>query len=173
MRSNNPQSDSPKRSIFSIGLVFSALILGILFYTGYLQKGFNKAKNLLDIDNNNSQVTYYQWTDASGTMIISRNKPANNMAFISFQGSEDLVKNENNVDSDLIAKSKNIQPSLSKTSSERKSNKSKGNLTGSSIGPFKAMQKAKNCTNLSMQMGAAKGDKKKKQELAARHAKEC
>jgi len=121
-------------------------------------------------DSQNQPVTYYQWTDERGEMIVSRNKPTSTDDYISFQSSENLIQSENNIDQDLIARSKNIQPNTPQQDQQKKSS-GKGSI--SSVYPFNAMNKVRNCTNLSTQIADARNRGKDTSELKKRHAKEC
>jgi len=139
------------------------LVIGIIFALVYF-------KTDLLTGASNQQVTYYQWTDPRGEMVVSRNKPTSTDDYITFQASEDLMQNENNVDQDLIDRSNNSQTSSSQNTQKKNST---GEGTISNAYPFKAMNKAKNCTNLSGQIADARNRGKDTTELKKQHAKEC
>lgn len=147
------------------------LVIAIVFVVLYLKTDLIDRAYSYISGSQNQQVTYYQWTDAGGEMVISRNKPTTTDEYISFQASEDLMKNEHNVDQDLIDKSKNIRSTS--TQQDKKNEKSSGNGSISNAYPFKAMNKARNCTNLSSQIADARNRGKDTSKLKEQHAKEC
>jgi len=142
------------------------LVIGIIFAVVYFKTDL---VNQFFGGYQNQQVTYYQWTDERGEMVVSRNKPTTTNDYITFQSSEDLMKNENIVDQDLIDRSNNSQTSTS----QQNSKKEKSENTVSKMYPFGAMDKAKNCVNLSSQLADAKNRGQDTTELKKQYAKEC
>jgi hypothetical protein len=122
------------------------------------------------------KVTYYQWANKNGEMVISRAKPTNETAYITFEGSKNLISNQNNVDQDLISRgnaykttqSKKAQPIIN-PNKKRPTNKA----IGSSIGPFNAITKTKHCLALSNKIAEANRDAKEISELKRQYSAEC
>jgi len=146
------------------------LVVAIIAVVLYLKTDlFDQAINYFS-GSQNQQVTYYQWTDERGEMIVSRNKPTTTDDYISFQSSKDLMKDENIVDQNLINKNHNQQSNSSQQNQQKKTN---GKGAVSSMYPFNSMSKAKNCVNLSSQIADAKNRGQDTSELKKKHAKEC
>ncbi|MCW8877176.1 MAG: DUF4124 domain-containing protein [Kangiellaceae bacterium] len=145
--------------------------------TDYLHKAYNKLTAVLGLNSKASQVTYYQWTDSQGRPVISQTPPKGNQDYIAFEASSDLMKNENIVDEELLQQSAQATASVL-SGNQATTNKSKGAKDGSSItvGPFAAIGKAKNCTNLASQVAAANRESpssEKTKSLKNQYNKEC
>ncbi len=152
-------------------LIIVVVILGGLYATtDYLQKGYQFAMN--QISGSAQQVTYYQWTDANGEMVISRTKPTNTDNYISFKAAEDLIKSENNVDQALIEKGYAAQQGLNQQAQQKSGGQTKSN--GSVlVGPINSYHKAKHCTDLTTQIQNEKRKGGNAKGLVERHKKEC
>ncbi|MEE4245233.1 MAG: hypothetical protein V2I33_07465 [Kangiellaceae bacterium] len=96
------------------------------------------------------KVTYYQWTDEQGEMIISRNKP-NNAAieYISFIATEELESYEYNIDSELLAIAEEYHNSLNK---DGKSSYNLDDALSSSTYGSNSIKKVKKCVQLISQL---------------------
>ena len=166
-------------SLFKLLVVLLIIgsIIGYLYVkTDYLQQAYNKLSVALGIETKASQITYYQWTDSQGNAVISQSPPKGNQSYITFQASSDLMKNENLVDEELLEQSEQAAASI--LAGNQAANKGKKVKDGSSvtIGPFAAIGKAKNCTNLSSQIASANRqdpNSEKTQSLKAQYKKEC
>ena len=167
-------------SLFKLLVVLLMIgsIVGYLYVkTDYLHKAYNKLTAALGIENQASQVTYYQWTDSQGNPVISQTPPKDEQNYITFQASSDLMKNENIVDEELLNQSAQATASML-NANQAATSKNKAAEDGSSVtvGPFAAIGKAKNCTSLSSQVAAANREapnSEKTKTLKNQYNKEC
>lgn len=141
-------------------LVFIVIGAGVLFF-------LSRNTDLLG----DKQLTYYQWNDQQGEMIISRNKPEEGIDYITFQGSSSLMDNSNQVDSQLINKAEIAKQVTNASRSSGNSKSNQGSI--SSTYPFSAMNKTKNCLDIAAKISAASREGKDKTALLARQKKEC
>ena len=146
-------------------------IAGMIIYTttDLFEQGYQYTSNLIS-SRDSQQVTYYQWTDNKGEMVVSRIKPDSNIEYISFEASEDLMISENKVDQALINKGNDYRASMSK---QKKTGRSAGSGSTGSMYPFSAISKTKNCVKLSGQIAEANRQQKDSSKLRQQHAKEC
>lgn len=159
-------------------LILVAVLGGILYtQTNYLQQGLQWVQAQIDGQSQTAQVTFYQWTDENGEMQISQLKPVDTTDFISFQADPAFMGSQNQVDQSVLDKGNAYQTGqLAKqnannaTPSKRPSG-AKSNV--SSMYPFSAMSKTKNCVNLATQISDAKARGKDTSALKKRQAKEC
>ncbi|MCW8997635.1 MAG: hypothetical protein OQK04_02810, partial [Kangiellaceae bacterium] len=68
-----------------LGGVIFLLILYFTGVVGLVSEQFNAVSK-----SDERLITFYQWTSASGEIIISRSKPNLNIDYITFEGSADL-----------------------------------------------------------------------------------
>ncbi len=149
-------------------------IAGVIIYstTDLFEQGYQYSSKLIS-GRDSQQVTYYQWTDNKGEMVVSRIKPDSNIEYISFDASEDLMISENKVDQALINKGNDYRASLSEQSQKKRTANSKNSGATSSMYPFSAISKTKNCVKLSGQIAEANRQQKDSSKLRQQHAKEC
>lgn len=157
----------------AILIILTITMIIIYSTTNLLEQAFQYTSDLISTDNN-QQVTYYQWTDNKGEMVVSRIKPSTEVEYIAFQASEDLMISENTVDQALINKGNDYRASLSQQD-QQKTESSPASGSSTSMYPFKAISKTKNCVKLSGQVADAnrQQDKSKLKKLRQQHAKEC
>jgi len=158
----------------AIFLVLTIAIVIIYSTTDLFEQG-SRYMSALASGGNSQQVTYYQWTDDQDEMVVSRIKPSSEIEYISFQASEDLMISENRVDQALIDKGNDYRASMSQQNQRKKTSGSVASGSTSSMYPFNAISKTKNCVKLSGQMADAnrQQDKSKLKKLRQQHAKEC
>jgi len=177
--SDSEKRPSSKRLLIAVAMVI-ALTFVIYTTTDYFQQSYRFIdENLFGEKQSKQQVTFYQWSDENGKMVISRNKPSKIDNFITFQASNDLMQNENTVDQSLIDKSSRYQADILSQSDKKnvsgnaKSNTNSKQEPSSSVYPFNAISKTKRCVNLSTQMSVARNKKKDISALKERYEKEC
>jgi len=158
----------------TVFIILTVVVIIIYSATDLFEQGFRYV-NLLASGENNQQITYYQWTDDKGEMVVSQIKPDSNVEYISFQGSEDLVNTENNVDQALINKGNDYRASMSQQQQSKKTSGKAAASSTTSIYPLNAIGKTKTCVKLSGQMADAnrQQDTSKLKKLRQQHAKEC
>jgi len=147
--------------IFMALLLLVAVLASIYANTGYIQQATDYIEeNFLSKKSNGELVSYYQWTSASGEVVISREKPSHTNDFISFQASSDLISNDNNVDQNLISQSNRYRDQVlaeeknsPKTNTESRSTSKTKSATDGTV--FSAPAKVKHCVNAALQQGAA------------------
>ena len=157
----------------AIFLVLTIALVIIYSTTNLFEQGFRYVSVLIS-GGNNQQVTYYQWTDNKGEMVVSRIKPGSEIEYMAFQASEDLMTSENKVDQELINKGNNYRASMSQQD-QQKTISSPASGSSTSMYPLNAISKTKNCVRLSGQVADAnrQQDKSKLKKLREQHAKEC
>ena len=153
----------------AIFLVLTIAIVIIYSTTDLFEQG-SRYMSALALGGNSQQVTYYQWTDDQDEMVVSRIKPSSEIEYISFQASEDLMISENKVDQALIDKGNDYRANVSQQSQQKKTKHSTTSSSTTSMYPFNALTKTKNCVKLSGQMADAnrQQDKAKMNYLAPR-----
>lgn len=88
------------KKIFLLLIIITSILYAT---TDYIEKGYQSIHSLF-FDNDKKLVTYYQWTADNGETVISQNKPADNIQYISFESTAKLTQNENVIDQSLINK---------------------------------------------------------------------
>ena len=158
----------------AILIVLTIVVIIIYSTTDLLEQGYQYTNNLIS-SGTKQQVTYYQWTDNKGEMIVSRIKPDPEIEYIIFQASEDLMLSENNVDQALINKGNDYRASMSQQSQKNKVSGSTIGGSTTSMYPFNAISKTKKCVKLSGQIADAnrQQNKSKLMKLRQQHSKEC
>ena len=116
--------------------------------------------------------TFYQWVDAKGKLIISKNKPNHTQDFVVIEADSNLLTNNNRVDQELLAKSAAFKNSEENAEPAKENTSSDGSLSSYAS----SFQKAKHCIEMSQKVAAVNRELKQDKEsndLRARHKKEC
>ena len=110
MLEQNSQSSSVKiiRIIVAI-VIFGVIVIG--FGGGYFQQGYQFIKSKISSEDK-QLITYYQWSDKNGQVVISRSKPKLVEDYITFQGSADLMVTNYDIDPELIEKGNKYRSQL-------------------------------------------------------------
>jgi hypothetical protein len=158
---------------FLIIISVISLFLFVLYLTTDL---IQQTKNLYQttfLSKKDQQITYYQWSNQHGEMIISQNKPTAQQDYITFQASSDLVKNENKIDHELIKQSNEYRKIIKEDGNKRVSERDKQRTVFSKNSPLNAINKTKTCIALSNQLAEANRNGEDISELRKQHADEC
>jgi len=86
-------------------------------------------------------VTYYQWNDENGEVIVSRQKPKGIDNFISFQSTENLENYSYDIDPDVLAQAQKYHDSFN----EKEDDTQTSGIEGEGI---KAIDKTKECVSM-------------------------
>lgn len=154
-------------------LILIVIVVFVASKNDWVQQNYSAVVNKLSGEKSAAEVvTFYQWTSASGELVVSREKPSHTENYISFQASADLMNSQHNVNQELIAKGNQAKSEYLNQTPQSK--KRTGSITAADGGTiFSAPAKVKHCLGLSNQIAAKKREGKSSSELEKRHAREC